>query len=200
MTALVTVITATWRRHGELTGGCIPSVREQEHPAVEHLVISDGPDPELREILAAPGPGNLRYHELPAHDEHPHWGGPARRAGLELAAGDYIAYCDDDDRLRPRHCALLAAALDAHPEAGFAVSRMLSRQPLGDLVIGAGELAAGDVGTPMIMHRRDILDIATWGEPSAFEDWNLVWAWLSAGVPHVRVGEVTADAWPSVFR
>jgi glycosyltransferase involved in cell wall biosynthesis len=197
------VITATWQRHEALTARCIPSVQAQDHPDTEHVVISDGPDEVLREKLAMPwldNRKNLRFRELAVHEEKEHWGSYARAAGLELAGGEYITYCDDDDVLRPEHCRLLAAALDAHPEAGFAVSRMLSHQPYGSLVIGAGPLALGDVGTPMIMHRRAVLETASWGDPHPFEDWNLVWAWVRAGVSYVRVDEITSDVWPSVFR
>jgi glycosyltransferase involved in cell wall biosynthesis len=198
----VSVITPTWRRHDLLLDRCVPSVQAQAHPGIEHIVISDGPDPELKGILMQPQPWPRRlwYHELPVHDEALHWGGPARTAGIELAAGEYITYCDDDDALRPEHCTLLAGALDAHPEAGFAVSRMLSHTPGGDLTIGTGPLAGGDVGTPMLMHRRSVLDVAGWGSPDRFEDWNLVWAWISAGISYVRVLAETSDVWPSIFR
>lgn len=202
MTAVpqVSVITPTWGRHDLLLDRCIPSVQAQTLPATEHIVISDGPDLELTRLLLGPAYPKLRYHELPEHDEARHWGGPARLAGIELAAGKYITYCDDDDALRPEHCAVLACALDTHPDAGFAVSRMLSHSPFGDQVIGTGELAGGDVGTPMLMHRRSVLGIASWGCPSPFEDWNLVWAWVRAGVSYVRVQAETSDVWPSVFR
>lgn len=95
---------------------------------------------------------------------------------------------------------MLAAALDENPDAGFAVSRMVSHGPGGESVIGDGGLACGNVGTPMIMHRRWPLDVAAWDHTSQFEDWDLVWAWMQAGVPYVRVDAETADVWPSVFR
>lgn len=183
----------------------VPSVQAQGYANVEHIVVSDGPDPGLRERLRQPwldGWKNLWYHELAKHPVDPHKGVPCRLAGLELASGDYVGYTDDDDSLRPYHCHMLAAALDAHPEAGFAVSRMASHAPDGSsTVVGAGqELAPGQVGTPMIMHRRELTDVATWGPSSAFEDWELVARWLDAGVPYVRVDAETCDAWPSLYR
>jgi glycosyltransferase involved in cell wall biosynthesis len=199
----VTIITPTWRRHSLLFTRCIPSVQAQSYPSVEHLVISDGPDPELKEALAQPwsdGWKGLWYHELPAHDDALHWGAPARLAGLELASGEFIGYCDDDDSLREGHCTLLAGALAEHPEAGFAVSRMVSHGPYGDLTIGDGELAAGNVGTPMVMHRRLVLEAATWATTGRFEDWDLAWAWMQAGIPYVRVQAETSDVYPSIFR
>lgn len=199
---LVSVITPTWQRHKMLLRRCIPSVQAQGYPRVQQVVISDGPDPELAAKLSMPwldGWKDLLYRELPVHDEEQHWGAAVRNAGLALAAGEYITYCDDDDSLRPSHCWLLAAALDAHPDAGFAVSRMLQHSPFGNQSIGHGELALGNVGTPMIMHRAELTEVATWAD-STYEDWELVWAWIQAGISYVRVEADTCDAWPSVYR
>lgn len=198
----VTVVTPTWQRRELLLSRCIPSVQAQGYPDVEHIVVSDGPDPELAAQLSYPwldGLRNLWYRELPEHRLPPNYGHYARRAALELASGEYITYNDDDDALRPMHCQLLAAALDENPGAGFAVSRMLSHGPHGDSVIGWGPLACGNVGTPMIMHRREILEHGTWGPPSTLEDWEVVLKWLNAGIGYVNVDAETADVWPSVF-
>jgi hypothetical protein len=201
---LVTVITPTWQRHGFLLDRCIPSVQQQGYPWLEHLVISDGPDEALRGKLAEPwlnGWKNLWYRELPEHDPEPHYGHHGRAYGLEIAQGEYVTYCDDDDALRPGHCHMLAAALDAEPGAGFAVSRMASHGPNGMNVIGHGPLACGNVGTPMIMHRRGALDgLPGWDHPGQFEDWDFVLAMINAGISHVRVEEETVDVWPSLYR
>jgi len=201
---LVTVITPTWQRHELLLDRCIPSVQAQGYPWVEHLVISDGPDDELsRELAEAPlkrGWRNVAYAYVPEHDEEAHYGHHCRAYGTEIARGEYITYCDDDDALRPEHCHMLAAALDADPEAGFAVSRMCSHGPHGESVIGIGPLACGNVGTPMIMHRRSVTEHGTWDHAGQFEDWDLVLSWINAGVKHVRVDAETSDVWPSLYR
>lgn len=204
---LCSVITSTWLRHDMLLNRCVPSVQAQAYGNVEHVIISDGPDGELALKLGATcgweGWSNVTYRELPAHDPEPHWGSAARLAALDVARGQYITYCDDDDALRPEHCALMAKALDEHPEAGFAVSRMLSHHPddpRRDTVVGWGPLAMGNVGTPMIMHRRETLVHGTWGEPSFTEDWDLVWKWLQAGVQYANVNAETSDVWPSHYR
>lgn len=202
----VSVVTPTWRRHELLLGRCIPAVQAQDHPDVEHVIVSDGPDENLRDFLArwqaehffAQRP--VRYAELAAHESEPHYGWQAQLRALELATGQYITYCDDDDALRPDHCRRLAAALDADPGAGFAVSRMAVHSPQGDSVIGWGPLAFGNVGSPMIMHRREILAAATWRNIGLGEDWDLVERWLKAGIRDVYVDAETCDAWPSRFR
>lgn len=48
-----------------------------------------------------------------------------------MARGELIAYCDDDDALRPRHVELLVAALKANPRAGFAYTQMICHNPGG---------------------------------------------------------------------
>jgi Glycosyl transferase family 2 len=193
----VTVITPAWQRHDMLLTRCIPSVQAQGHPSVEHLVISDGPDEVLRKRLAQPwldGWKDLWYRELDAHDPEPHYGHHCRAYGLTLATGDYITYLDDDDAMRPVHCHMLAAALDSNPSAGFAVSRMLSHGPHGDSVIGDGPLACGNVGTPMIMHRRELPDGLGWDHAGQFEDWDLVLAMITVRPGGRRDGRCLAVA------
>lgn len=200
---LAAVITATWQRQGMLLTRCIPSVQAQGYPRTEHIVVSDGPDPELAAKLSQPwldGWANLWYRELPEHSPEPHYGHLARAEALKWTAAEVITYCDDDDTLRPMHVNRLAQALDEHPEAGFAVSRMMSHAPHGDFAIGHGPLACGNVGTPMIMHRRELLEIATWDHAGQYEDWDLVLAWINAGIQYVRVDEETCDVWPSLYR
>ena len=57
----------------------------------------------------------------------------------------------------------------------------------------------GQLGSPMIMHRRSVLEFATWGEPDAAEDWKLVELWIASGVQYVPVKQVTVDVYPSTF-
>lgn len=199
-TPLVSVITATWQRHDLLFNRCIPSVQAQDHPSVEHIIVSDGPDPMLSSAFARSIIGSTpQYYEVDTHDPEDHYGHHARLVGLKYAFGEYITYCDDDDSLRTDHCAKMAAALDADPDAGFAVSRMVSHHAHA-VTVGWGPLAPGNVGSPMIMHRKWVLDHGTWGPASWKEDWELVERWLDAGVKYVNVDAETSDVWPSRFR
>ena len=191
------VITSTWQRHDALLKRAIPSVLAQTYPDVRHVIASDGPDDYLADLL--PQHPSQRYVQLPEHDAAKHWGAAARRAALDLCDSDYVTYVDDDDALRPEHVSLLAAALEASPDAGFAVSRMVSHLPPGPTVIGHSGIGYGQLGTPMLMHRREILGVATWGEPSACEDWELVAAWIGAGVTYVSVDADTCDVYPSAY-
>ena len=200
---MVSVITPTWKRNDLLLDRCIPSVQAQDYGRVQHVVFSDGPDPVLERRMVQLIQSRPRYAVLYSQfaERNPlaEFGSRPRNAALPYTVGEYITYCDDDDALRPEHCRLMAEALDADPEAGFAVSRMVSHHA-HPVTVGWGPLALGNVGSPMIMHRRSILEHGTWGPDSWTEDWDLIERWLDAGVRYVNVDAETSDVWPSVFR
>lgn len=190
---LVSVITPTWQRHDVLLGRCVPSVQAQSRSRFEHVIVSDGPDPDL---AARQWPPGVRYLELPAHPQGVRWGHEARLHGIAASYGQVIAYCDDDDAWRPDHLAVCVAALLADPLAGFAVPRMIAHTRFGQARIGDGALARGRVATSMIVHWREILDTDTWTEDPAPPDWVLVSRWLDAGIAYASPDAVTVDYYP----
>lgn len=188
---LVSVITPTWQRHKALLGRCYSSVQRQRAIGLEHIVVSDGPDPVLRAVI----PEDVRYFELPEHDQTRHWGAPARNFGLAQARGEFIAYLDDDDEWMPNHLASLAEALRDDPEAGFARScAMIPVENGFPWRIGDGPILHGRVQSSMLMHRRSLE--ANW-VTAGCEDWNLVKGWVDAGVLCAATGLATAVYLPS---
>lgn len=184
----VSVITPTWQRHELLMGRCVPSVRGQLFDGeIEHIVISDGPDPALADALADfPG---LRYVEWP---EHPGWspnfGSHLRNHALTLATGDVVMYLDDDNAYRPDHVARLVVALDG---VDFAYSRM-QRHGHVDGVIGTEPPGTGNVDTSILSHRSDLP--THWPQPEdPCCDAVVVAGWLAAGARWRHVPEVTVD-------
>lgn len=185
----VSVITPTWGRPEILTCRCIPSVAAQTFP-VEHVVVSDGPDPALRELLADV---DVVYAEVDQHHDDPvNVGARARNRGLEVASGELIAYLDDDNAFRPHHIQTLAEAL-GNSDRDFAYSRMY-RHGLGD-EIGGEPPEHGRVDSSILMQRADThLKFGWWPVPSEYcVDWQLVQAWVLAGATWVFVPEVTVD-------
>ena len=125
------------------------------------------------------------------------FGSRARNAGLAVATGELIAYLDDDNAWRPDHLALLVKALDDNPAAGFAYGLMVTH-PQG-VLIGADPPRYGGIDTSMIVHRRELLDVARWPKPGEIRgdmhapDWAIVEAWLAKGAGWVHVPQITVD-------
>jgi hypothetical protein len=194
MRPLVSVITPTWQRHDTLLHKCLPTVQAQQVPH-EHIIISDGPDLMLSQYN---WPDSVRYVELTQHDSEKHWGHHARPYGLNIARGDFIAYLDDDDLWEPNHLQVLISALLEDEEAQFAYTRAEVHMTKGTVRIGDGPPAHGRVQTSMLMHRRELLDTASWGPAHPAEDWELVLSWLKAGVKYASVDALTVHYHPSV--
>lgn len=197
MTPAVSVITPTWQRHDLLLGRCIPSVQAQRYPEVEHIVVSDGPDPELRNKLATHYLGLYEQHlilfdELPEHDPQVAWGVRARLRAIEMARGDLICYVDDDNTLYPHHVERLVECF-TDPGVGFAYSR--THIHAGGYSVGSDPPVYGGIDTGGIMHRRAMLDVATWRyEPGQVTiDWDIVERWMNAGVKWACVQEITNE-------
>ena len=188
---IVSVITPTWGRHGLLLDRCIPSVAAQDYPAVEHLIVSDGPDPELADLL--PLTASQRYVQLSGHDPAIRWGVRARLEGIRQSRGEIICWLDDDNSFRPDHVSRLAALLEA-TGAGFAYSRVLFHTHSGTHAVGTAPPAYGQIDTSAMASRRSVFEVAAWRDAGQVTiDWDLAERWMQAGVTWVFDDEVTAD-------
>ena len=200
----ISVITPTWQRRQLLMERCVPSVYAQTWRTVEHVVVSDGPDRVVADLLAKDlwrRPRKTRplvAEQLAEHIEGTvDYGSRARNHGVKLASGDLIAYLDDDNAYRPDHLELLAEALE-DPAVDFAYSRLLTHP--GGAVIGASTPQYGGIDTSLLMHRSDTLDrYGWWPEPHELAgdkhapDWGVVERWLEAGATWAHVPVVTVD-------
>lgn len=188
--AKVTVITPTWgsQRYQVLVSRCIASVRAQTLTDWEHIVVSDGPDPNLREFLE---PVDVTYLELAEHVEPHSWGASARNLGLKHARSPYVAYLDSDNAFHPDHLQLLVEAIES-AGTDFAYSRM---RIAGGQEIGAEPPVLGQIDTSLILHRRRGLRVfGGWPvEPYYAIDWKFIEGWLEKGARWTFVPKVTVD-------
>lgn len=188
----VAVITPTWgaARHEVLLERCIPSVARQTFTDLEHLVVSDGPDPALSHLLTDSG---VRYAEVAEHVEPHSWGASARNLGLTFTGAEYIAYLDSDNAYRPQHLAHLVDALDRNPRADFAYSRML--MVATNVEVGGDPPSLGRIDSSLIVHRREAVEwYGDWPELPVYSiDWELISSWLIKGASWAFVPEVTVD-------
>ena len=181
----ITVVTPTWQRQELLVNRCIPSVRAQQYPGeVEHIIVCDGPDPGLPAL-----DGLLMLTE---HQTHGRRGLRARQYGARAASGDVLAYLDDDNAWRPQHLAALTRAL-LDSGADFAYSRALCHSDSLNYSIGTWPPVFAQIDTSVIVHRRELLDVADWRQSPGPSDWDLVSRWLTRGAKWAFVPEVTLD-------
>jgi Glycosyl transferase family 2 len=182
----VSVVTPTWRRRDLLLNRCKPSIAAQTYGGeIEHIVVSDGPDPMLDGV-----PG-VRF--LPRHEILPNRGVLARLTGTRLATGDVIAYLDDDNSWRPRHLEVLVDALYSR-DVAFTYSQALCRNEGGATwIVGCNRPVFAQIDTSLIVHRACLLNVATWEPSGQPADWHLVERWLAAGATWAHVPEITLD-------
>ena len=185
----ISVLTPTLNRHEILLNRCIPSVRAQTYPDVEHVVVSDGPDPELASLLKHSGVVYAEVPDGPSGD----YGCRARNLAATVATGDLFAYLDDDNAYRPDHLTRLAAALE-DPDVDFAYSRMELFGPWGGEV-GSAPPACGCIDSSLIVARRETLRFGEWAGGRYEVDWDIVERWLAGGARWAFVPEVTVDYW-----
>lgn len=98
----------------------IDSVLAQTEQSFELILVDDGsnePCSSIARDYAARFHPQIRYMD---HEGHRNRGMSAsRNAGLDVAAGDYVAFLDADDYWAPNKLADQAAIMDAHPELGM---------------------------------------------------------------------------------
>lgn len=209
---MITVITATCRQWAQLKHA-IASLEAQTFTGWQHVVVADGPDPELRGRMYHRGydsHGKRVFMEL-GRNWHGFLGGDsagqppgtpgqrgargsrgvsAYRAALYLAAGDHIAYLDSDCEYLPDHLAVHAKALEASG-ADFTytqVQRYLDGRPWD--VVGDGEPAHGKIDGNAVVHKAELLRAATW-QWGGDADWALIAGWLQARCRFEFVPQVT---------
>jgi glycosyltransferase involved in cell wall biosynthesis len=182
MNPLVSVVTPTWKRPNLLINRCIPSVWAQTYSPLEHLIVSDGPDPDLRYRLGDLGytPHGItgrRYVECGRN--HGGVGHAARAAGAWLARGEWICYLDDDNTYLPGHVAAMVAEAE---RAGVPLVCTAWQDPDG-AVKGWAPPGTNRTDSSSFLHHRGLLTVAAWQPGDGYAaDGALVDRWLAAGV------------------
>ena len=210
---MISVITATYRNPEPLRRA-IASLEAQVHGDWQHVVVADGPDPELRGMMSGLGYAShgkrvfaelgRNWHSFLGGDSAPQPPGTggargprgsrgvsAYTAACYLAGGDLIAYLDEDCEYTEHHLKLLHDALAAVPHAGFAYARM-QRWVDGHMldVVGDGTPRHGAIDGNIVLHRAGLLAAANW-RWGGDADWDLIRRWVNAGAAWAFVPEVT---------
>jgi hypothetical protein len=200
---LVSVITPTWDRH-DLLMACIENVRAQTYRPLEHVIVSDGPDPSIRDLAwrerSAYAAGlhdvPIRFEELgrnwSSYLPDSYCAGPLVVAQL-LARGEYQMFGADDEWFDPRHIELLVSALEAEG-ADFAYSRCrfwrTGTSPEQGYDIGLPVPVSGQITNAL--YKTDLLKIGLYPFRAGMtSDFKCLERWMQAGATWAFVPMVT---------
>ncbi|MFN8496785.1 MAG: glycosyltransferase family 2 protein [Anaerolineae bacterium] len=115
---LVSVIIPNWNGKAHLPT-CLDALRRQTHAPIETIVVDNASTDGSQALIAADYP-EVRLIELASNQG---FAGAVNR-GIEAARGDIIALLNNDTEADPQWVAELVRALDDHPDAGFAASKL----------------------------------------------------------------------------
>ncbi len=113
MPPLVSVIVPTYNRPARLRE-CLRAIARQTFSDFEVIVVNDGGVPieaDIEGIREQP----VRVLNQPARRGHV----AARNRAVEIARGQYIALCDDDDLWLPEHLGAVVACADAGADLAY---------------------------------------------------------------------------------
>ena len=161
----------------------VASATAQTHPRIEVIVVNDGSFREADGILAE----LAERYEVRILTQVNSGLGAARNAGLIQARGDYVAFLDADNAIKPTFVERCVAALEADPDLAYVTSWLRyiddhgepwrgsqpGYHPLGNWTELVEERnVAGDA---VAVFRRSVFDngLAYSPELTSFEDWAL---------------------------
>jgi len=143
---LVSVVIPTYGRNDTLVEA-VRSVADQTYDRIELLVVDDGSPTPVTETLDA-DLDDLESVTFIRHDSN-RGANVARNTGIRAAAGDYVAFLDDDDRwMETKVDKQVAAFLESGPEVGVVYTGKRTVNPGGTQVFVPS--AEGEVLTDLL--------------------------------------------------
>ncbi len=130
MKPLISTVIPT-RNRSVLVKRAVQSALVQTFKEVEVIVVIDGPDEATLVVLSEIDDPRLRVIELPVS----RGASGARNAGVSEAAGEWIAFLDDDDEWLSQKLELqIAAAKDSDHAFPIVACRLIARTPKGEFI------------------------------------------------------------------
>lgn len=198
---LVSVVTGTWDRH-DLLLETIENVRQQTYPNIEHVIVSDGPDHELEDLVAqaagedTPAAANIpiTYQAIGFQSSEFFVDSPSAapfKVAQFLARGEMQCWLADDERmLVPDYIERMVATLEEGYDFAYSyVSCYWVGRPQSPWVIGTdppqhGQITSSFYRRELLKHRMFELHVGS------ATDWDMVKHWMEAGARWKLIPEV----------
>lgn len=121
----ISIIVPTRNRVALLTRA-LQAIQSQTHPHYEVLVVDDGSDAQTRALypaLCAELGSRFRLVQVGTDGQRGQGPSASRNLGINLAQGEILAFCDDDDLWTdPAHLAGVSRLFEMHAGVGLCVS------------------------------------------------------------------------------
>lgn len=199
----MSVVTPTWQR-ADLLLGLMDSIRAQTYRPIEHVIVSDGPDPGAKaraDYAAFSHQGGECFVPTRVIELGRNWSSflpdsfcaAPNVVGQLAARGDYQMFAADDERFDPDHVESLVRALEAEG-ADFAYSRARlyynGRTPEQGFDIGTPTPQEGQITNAL--YRADLLKRGLYPFGCGMtSDWACISQWMNAGATWAYVDRVT---------
>lgn len=149
---LVSVVIPTYDRPTYLRRA-VESVVEQTYDEIELVVVDDNPTTPAREAVRDVPLDSLTNVEFVRDRDHEN-AAAARNTGVEVAAGEYVAFLDDDDRWYPEKLATQIATFQrTSDDVGLVYSGAELLYDRGDRTISIPPAVEGDM-TKVLLRRN----------------------------------------------
>jgi glycosyltransferase involved in cell wall biosynthesis len=190
----VSILTPTYKRNLQ---SCINCVNWQTYTDWEHVIVSDGPDPELREWLVNNNhlSEKRRYYELPENVGD--YGASVRKWALPLLEGEYFAFLDDDNIIFPDFLNEFVITLNDSPnEVGFAICQIIHLGPLPDWIgpvpkVLTGEpVIIGAIDTLQVMAKKEAILKMGWNSEAGFHSDGATYEELSKKYSYLKIEKI----------
>jgi hypothetical protein len=201
---LVSVVTATYN-WSEVLRWAIRSVRAQQYPRWELIVVGDCCTDDSEAVVGAFGDPRIRWHN---RDSNAGSQSLPNNDGIAMARGELVAYLGHDDLWAPDHLPrLVAAQRQAGADIAFSLTEVIGPPGSGMRnVTGlkASGYAGGHLAPSSLLHRRDLTArIGGWRdyrEIEAAPDTELTERALAAGASFACSRALTCFKLPSAMR
>ena len=202
----MSVITATRNRHQDLMEA-VQQVRAQVYRPLEHVIVSDGPDEALKDLVCE---WKLDGRLMPSDRKVPIvyaetgrvWsdemraspGAAAWQVAQLLGHGTLQMWLSDDETMTPDHIQLLVDAIEGE-RVDFAYSQARwytapGIHPPQDRVIG--QIPPTEASITNCLYRTALLDYAKFEtHRGRGTDWHQISSWIRAGASYAFVRKVT---------